>query len=106
MSTGLREELKKYISSLTDKMLDRYDLQIKIEQKFGEDSEESSLIELMTGDVVDIHRDLSKILEKYDEDEDEDDEEEDYNYNSDYKDQYYKGLNFCGKCGKLITKSI
>jgi len=85
MSTGLREELKKYISSLTDKMIDRYDLQIKIEQKFGDDSEESSLIELMSGDVVDIHRDLSKILEKYDEDEDEDDEEED---------------------GKLITKSI
>ena len=69
MSTGLREELKKYISSLTDKMIDRYDLQIKIEQKFGDDSEESSLIELMSGDVVDIHRDLSKILEKYDEDE-------------------------------------
>jgi len=92
MSTGLREELKKYISSLTDKMIDRYDLQIKIEQKFGDDSEESSLIELMSGDVVDIHRDLSKILEKYDEDEDEDDEEEDYNYKSDYKDQYYKGL--------------
>ncbi len=73
MSTGLREELKKYISSLTDKMIDRYDLQIKIEQKFGDDSEESSLIELMSGDVVEIHRELTKIVEKYNYDDEDDD---------------------------------